>query len=147
VTLHFRARALAARPLLARAAAAIALLAAPGLHPATAWADNANGGISEGYRFSEQDGESLYQAICQSCHMSAGQGAQGAGMYPALAGNARLASAQYPVYTVLHGRKGMPAFGAMLSDDQVAAVANYLRTHLGNHYTDAVTAAEVKTLR
>ena len=27
----------------------------------------------------------------------------------------------------------MPPFGAMMSDDQVAAVVNYLRTHFGNH--------------
>ena len=38
----------------------------------------------------------------------------------------------------------MPPFGAMMSDDQVAAVVNYLRTHFGNHYRDAVTAEDVK---
>jgi hypothetical protein len=29
----------------------------------------------------------------------------------------------------------------------VADVVNYIRTHFGNHYTDKVTAAEVKTMR
>jgi mono/diheme cytochrome c family protein len=41
----------------------------------------------------------------------------------------------------------MPAFGAMMSDDQVAAVVNYLRTHFGNAFEDAVTADDVKTVR
>jgi mono/diheme cytochrome c family protein len=35
----------------------------------------------------------------------------------------------------------------MLSDDQVAAVVNYVRTHFGNNYQDAVTAEDVKTAR
>ena len=28
----------------------------------------------------------------------------------------------------------MPPFGEMMSDDQVAAVVNYVRTHFGNKY-------------
>ena len=28
----------------------------------------------------------------------------------------------------------MPPVGAMMSDDQVAAVVNYVRTHFGNQY-------------
>ena len=35
----------------------------------------------------------------------------------------------------------------MMSDDQVAAVVNYVRTHFGNHYDDAVTKDEVKAAR
>jgi mono/diheme cytochrome c family protein len=35
----------------------------------------------------------------------------------------------------------------MLSDDQVAAVVNYVRTHFGNNFSDAVTAEDVKTAR
>jgi mono/diheme cytochrome c family protein len=35
----------------------------------------------------------------------------------------------------------------MLSDDQVAAVVNYVRTHFGNIYDDAVTAQDVKAVR
>jgi mono/diheme cytochrome c family protein len=34
-----------------------------------------------------------------------------------------------------------------MSDDQVAEVVNYLRTHFGNQYQDAVTAEDVKTVR
>jgi mono/diheme cytochrome c family protein len=103
--------------------------------------------LSDGPRFVQQDGESLYRAVCQGCHMPDGQGATGAGAYPALAANPRLAGAAYPVHNVLHGRKGMPPFKDMLTDAQVAAVVNYVRTHMGNQYPDAVTAAEVKKLR
>jgi mono/diheme cytochrome c family protein len=104
-------------------------------------------GISEGVRFGQRDGESLYRAVCQSCHMPDGQGAQGAGMYPALAGNAKLAASRYPAYNVLQGRKGMPAFKNMLSDEQIAEVTNYVRTHMGNAYKDPITAADVKAMR
>jgi len=103
--------------------------------------------ISEGFGFAQQDGEGLYRAICQGCHMGQGQGAQGAGAYPALAANVKLASAAYLPYTLVNGRKGMPAVGRMLSDEQVAAVTNYVRANFGNAYSDAVSAAEVKALR
>lgn len=103
--------------------------------------------LSDGWRFAEQDGESLYRASCQGCHMAKGEGAAGAGRFPALADNPRLASAAYPVYNVLHGLHGMPSFGKYMSDEQVAAVVNYTRTHLGNHYLDAVTTEDVKKLR
>jgi mono/diheme cytochrome c family protein len=104
-------------------------------------------GISEGFRFSQKDGESLYRAVCQSCHMAEGQGAQAAGMYPALAGNPKLAARGYPAYNVLHGRKGMPSFKNMLTDEQVAEVTNYVRTHMGNAYKDPISPADVKALR
>jgi mono/diheme cytochrome c family protein len=68
-------------------------------------------------------------------------------MYPALAGNAKLASAAYPVLTVLNGRHGMPPLGVYLSDAQVAEVVNFVRTHFDNHYTDAVTPGDVAKLR
>ncbi|HEY2395387.1 MAG TPA: cytochrome c [Rudaea sp.] len=98
-------------------------------------------------QFVHRDGATLYRAICQGCHMPDARGAQGAGMYPALAGNAKLASAAYPVLTVLNGRHGMPALGVYLSDAQVAEVVNFVRTHFDNHYADAVTPDDVAKLR
>jgi mono/diheme cytochrome c family protein len=103
--------------------------------------------FSSGFKFQERDGEALYQGICQGCHMPQGQGAIGAGAYPALAGNPRLASKIYPAFMVINGKKAMPSFAGALDDDQVAAVANYVRSHFGNQYTDQVTPAEVKALR
>jgi len=132
---------------LARAALVIAVPGLMVLLSAVARADSANGGISEGLRFGEQDGESLYRAVCQSCHMPAGQGAQGAGAYPALAGNPRVAASRYVATNVLHGRKGMPSFKAAMSDEQVALVVNFVRTHLGNDYKDPISAADVESLR
>jgi mono/diheme cytochrome c family protein len=90
--------------------------------------------------------------------MAQAQGAKGAAAYPKLANNVSLTAWQYVALTVLNGRSAMPAFGmptgqigggprlALLSDAQVAAVINYVRTHFGNRYHDLVTAAQVATL-
>jgi mono/diheme cytochrome c family protein len=97
--------------------------------------------------FRQQDGAALYRSICQGCHMPEGVGAIGAGAYPALAGNANLAVAGFPVSIVVNGRNGMPGFARMLDDAQVAAVVNYVRTNFGNAYTDAVSAEDVQAVR
>jgi mono/diheme cytochrome c family protein len=99
------------------------------------------------FRFTEQSGEQLYANVCQGCHMPDGKGAIGAGTYPSLAANKNLEAGGYPVYVVVRGQRAMPSFGAMMSDDQVAAVVNYLRTHFGNDFKDAVTAEDVKAVR
>jgi mono/diheme cytochrome c family protein len=104
-------------------------------------------------------GEEIYRHVCQGCHMPDGRGAQGAGTYPALAGNAHLASAQFTAATVALGRHDMPHFAPEpglgefeafvtlhLDDRQIAAVVNYVRSHFGNHYTDEVTAADIAAL-
>ena len=103
--------------------------------------------LSTGFRFAEQSGEALYDNICQACHMPDGRGASGAGKYPSLAGDQNLAARGYPIYVVINGQRGMPPIGLMMSDDQVAAVVNYVRTHCGNNYQDAVTNEEVKSVR
>jgi mono/diheme cytochrome c family protein len=99
------------------------------------------------FRFTEQSGEQLFANVCQGCHMPDAKGAVGAGTYPSLAGNKNLEAGGYPVYVVVRGQRAMPAFGVMMSDDQIAAVVNYLRTHFGNDYKDAVTAEDVKVVR
>lgn len=106
-------------------------------------ADSAGVTLGDDDKFTQQTGEALYANVCAACHMSDGQGAVGAGRYPALAKNERLEAGDYPVYVVLHGLAGMPPFADMMSDEQVAAVVNYVRTHFGNNYTDPVTAEEV----
>src|SRR5262249_51543149 len=98
-------------------------------------------------RFMPQSGEALYADICQGCHMPGGVGAVGAGTYPALARNPKLAVPGYVLSMVINGRKGMPPFGGLLTDQQVAAVVTYVRTHFGNEYSDEVTAAEAMALR
>lgn len=102
-------------------------------------------------------GAQIYQHICQGCHMASGEGATGAGYYPKLADDPALVSWQYVAITVLNGKNGMPAFGsaaggprarfaAHLSDAQVAAVVNYVRSNFGNHWKERVTANEVGSL-
>ena len=103
--------------------------------------------LSAGFGFAEKSGEQLFAGVCRGCHMSDGKGAAGAGTYPSLAGDRNLEARGYPVQVVVNGQRGMPPFGSMMSNDQVAAVVNYLRTHFGNDYRDAVTADEVKAVR
>jgi mono/diheme cytochrome c family protein len=76
--------------------------------------------------------------------MPDGKGAVGAGHYPALASNPKLASAAYPVVMVVNGRGAMPSFGDGLSDAQIADVVNYVRSHFGNAYTDTLKPEDVK---
>lgn len=100
-----------------------------------------------GQKFDQESGVAIYENVCQSCHMQKAKGAAGAGAYPSLAQSNRLASAPYVVATILNGRNAMPPVGEALDDAQVAQVVNYIRTSFGNHYTDAVTAADVKAAR
>jgi mono/diheme cytochrome c family protein len=103
--------------------------------------------LSTGFMFTEASGEALYTNVCQACHMADGKGATGAGTYPALAGDKALEAAGYAVHVVVKGRHAMPPVGMMMTDDQVAAVVNHVRTHFGNDYRDAVTSADVKAVR
>ena len=100
-----------------------------------------------GGKYPQQSGEDLFRGICQGCHMPDAKGATGAGTYPALAADPRLAAAIYPISVVLRGQRAMPPFGEPLSDEQIANVINYVRTHFGNRYKDAVTPAAVAAQR
>src|SRR5262249_31656564 len=113
----------------------------------SARSEQADPRFSNPARFMPQTGEALYADICQGCHMPGGVGAGGAGTYPALGRNPNLAVAGYVLSVVIIGRKGMPPFGGMLTDQQVAAVVNYVRTHFGNEFSDEVTAAEARASR
>src|SRR5271163_2221615 len=66
---------------------------------------------------------------------------------PVHAHDPALASRQYMALTILMGRRNMPPFGAkhaigfggppaVLSEAQIAAVINYVRSHFGNSYQD-----------
>lgn len=130
-------------------------LTAAALVDTPAHADTA--GIFDPSTLTTTDGRQIFEQICQGCHMQGGRGAVGAGHFPALANNRTLASRQYMALTILTGRRNMPAFGAKhaigfggppatLTEAQIAAVINYVRTHFGNRYTDSITAAEVAAL-
>jgi mono/diheme cytochrome c family protein len=126
-------------------AAKIALVTSLALATAASAQDDRT--FSSGYRFVEMTGEELFANVCQGCHMPDAAGATGAGSYPSLAGNSNLEAAGYPILIVVNGRRGMPPFGDMMTDGQVAAVVNYLRTHFGNNYQDVVTAGDVRDAR
>lgn len=136
-----------------RAPLRIALLLASAATPTAVQAQNAahvpseQPTLSGSYRFSELTGAELFMNVCQGCHMPDGKGAVGAGAYPSIASNTNLQSGGYPVYVVVNGQRAMPAFGSLMSDDQVAAVVNYVRTHFGNNYQDTVTAEDVRIIR
>lgn len=89
-------------------------------------------------------GEQIYRQICQACHLADGKGGAGAGKFPALANNPRMAVAAYPISVVTRGKGAMPWFSNMLNPEQVAAVVGYVRTNFGNNYPAPVTEADVK---
>ncbi len=105
------------------------------------------GGFAGNSPFPFQGGEAIYKGVCQGCHMPDAKGAVGAGMYPALAKDEKLETAGYPVGVIVGGQKAMPALGPMLSDQQVADVVNYIRSHFGNKYKDKVKPEDVKVMR
>lgn len=102
-------------------------------------------------------GAEIYRQRCASCHGEQGQGAAGA--YPALAGNraVQMASAANMVQLVVHGGflpstagnprpYGMPPFGAVLDEAEIASVVSYVRSAWGNA-APPVSALEVLRLR
>jgi hypothetical protein len=113
----------------------------------SALAQSGDGSFSCYIRFLQTDGEVIYRTVCQGCHMPAGQGAVGAGSYPALTHDQNLAAAGYAVTKVMIGAKAMPPFASLLDDHQIAAVVNFVRTHFGNSYDDAVSANDAKDAR
>ncbi len=115
----------------------------------TAVAHAEGGGPTFGspFRFTEQGGEAIYRSVCAGCHMPDGRGASGAGTYPSLQADPRLAEPTYPIAMVLKGRKAMPPLGRSLTDVQVAAVVTYVRIHFGNGFAEVVTEANVAAER
>jgi mono/diheme cytochrome c family protein len=140
---------------LARPRAAAALLMVGVVVAVMASADDSTFTSSAGV--GDVGGAEIYSHICQGCHMPAGEGAVGAGHYPKLAGDAALTSWQFAALVVLSGRNGMPPFGlpasqvqetrtVHLSDEQIAEVVNYIRSHFGNTYPEHVVASQVASL-
>jgi mono/diheme cytochrome c family protein len=132
----------------------LAVLGASG----ASWSQAEGTGMFSVARLKTTSGEEIFQRICQGCHMPDAKGAVGAGKYPALAGDGSLASTDFMALTLLNGRRNMPAFGGngdigmfftvpALTDEQIAAVINYVRSHFGNHFKGEITPAQVKALR
>ena len=93
-------------------------------------------------------GEKVYTTNCVACHQPTGMGIPGA--FPALNGSP-VATGDVKVHidTVLNGRPktAMAAFGAILSDTDIAAVITYERNSWNNKTGDAVQPADVVARR
>lgn len=91
-----------------------------------------------------EDGEDLYGNNCAGCHLAEGQGATG----PKLAENDFLSSARSTSTQILVGNeaRAMPAFAPILDDEEIAAIATYIRNSWGNEF-GIVTAETVARYR
>ncbi len=95
----------------------------------------------------------LYIDHCLGCHQSMGRGI--AGVFPPLAGNGVvLASDPVDIVKIIllgippqNGLIAMPSFAGDMSDQQIAALANYLRTNWGNTAAPDATSLMVARLR
>jgi predicted lipoprotein with Yx(FWY)xxD motif/cytochrome c2 len=87
-------------------------------------------------------GRSTYSSACASCHGR--QGGGGAG--PSLVGNEVLGNSARTIRQILYGGQFMPAFADRLNDEQVAAVATFIRSSWGNNF-GGVTPEEVSGQR
>ena len=133
------------RAMAARAAILAACLGLPA--PSEAAPEGLPGQFASPKQFGEPDGAAIWRGVCAGCHMPDGQGAQGAGAYPSLAGDERLREAAYPIEMLLHGRRNMPAFARTLTDAQIASVVKYIRTHFSNDFAGSPSAADVQAQR
>jgi predicted lipoprotein with Yx(FWY)xxD motif/cytochrome c5 len=88
------------------------------------------------------EGQAVYARICVACHGAEGQGGVGV----RLAGNSQLRNARYIAGLIIGGGQQMPAFGRLLSDREIAAVATYVRNSWGNQF-GVITEEEVKAAR
>jgi mono/diheme cytochrome c family protein len=103
--------------------------------------------LSKGWTFDEPDGASLYAHVCAACHQRDGEGAAGAGVYPALKGDPRLASGDYLLSVLLGGQQAMPALGRAMSDAQLADLVNYVRRTFAGLADDPVTPERAAAVR
>lgn len=97
----------------------------------------------------------LYLGNCASCHQAQGQGTTD-GYYPSLLHNSTVGASKPDnlVQVILHGvhrvtpdnDAGMPAFAAVLSNAQIAALSNYITAQFGNPAVK-ISAEQVAKLR
>jgi mono/diheme cytochrome c family protein len=100
------------------------------------------------------DGRAVFNAQCTPCHQPDAKGVPG--QFPPLAGNTDIFLARdFPARVVLFGMTGrikvkgqavdgaMPPLGAVLKDEEIAAVVNYVRDGFGN---DALAPKGPKTM-
>lgn len=91
-------------------------------------------------------GEQIYNNVCIACHQPDGKGIEG--IYLPLAGNpaVTLEDPTYLITVLLNGRGGMPRFNTTYDDDELAAIATFVRQNWEND-ASAVTAEQVAEVR
>jgi len=79
-----------------------------------------------------EEGQPLFRRNCAACHGNDGEGGAG----PQLDGNPAVGSRATVVGRILWGyaEHGMPAFGGVLDDHEVAAIATYIRNTWSNEF-------------
>jgi len=77
------------------------------------------------------EGEKLYLASCAGCHQPNGAGIA---TFPTLAGNENLADKDLVIDRILNGKVPMPGFAGQYDDQQIAAIATYIRNSWGNGF-------------
>ncbi|MDV3309339.1 MAG: cytochrome c [Cyclobacteriaceae bacterium] len=98
------------------------------------------------------DGAALFQANCAVCHQPDGRGLPGA--FPPLAGSPIVTdeNPEIMIRIVLEGYDARPEYATMqpfaelLTDEEIAAIVNFERSHWGNNASQ-VSADDVKKLR
>ena len=104
------------------------------------------------------DGGLIYSNACMACHQATGQGIPGA--FPPLAGSEWvIGSSEIVAKILLKGLSGpitvkgleyngvMPAFEEQLSDQEIAAVVQYIQKEWGNNRDSTLTAQGIGELR
>jgi mono/diheme cytochrome c family protein len=99
------------------------------------------------------EGRRIYENVCSSCHQANGKGMPGS--VPALAGNDTVTATEpyNVIMAMLEGFAPQGTWGAMgsfaktLNDEQIADVANYVRTAWGNSAPPNATPWSVDTWR
>jgi enamine deaminase RidA (YjgF/YER057c/UK114 family) len=93
-------------------------------------------------------GEEVYAEKCAACHQPKGEGVAGgiSGSFPALVNSAYVSGdAGRLIDVIMSGRGGMPAFRNDLNDNDLSAVASYLRSTFNK--AAPVTSDQVKAVR
>jgi mono/diheme cytochrome c family protein len=140
-------------------AASAAYIGVSDIETPAAWGDGRQAEELEGAKgrgSAASDGAAVFTSMCAACHQANGQGLPG--VFPPLAGSEWVNGKDSTVAAiVLHGITGslsvkgsryngaMPAFGAQLSDEQIAAVLSYLRTQWGNKAAPVATDTVART--
>lgn len=98
------------------------------------------------------NGKNLYMNTCAACHQQTGKGLVGA--FPPLEGSSIVNDdePELMIQIMLQGYDArsdygvMPPFASQLNDEEIAAIANYVRTSWGNEASE-ISAEDVKKVR